>query len=69
MAKTEVKRLFQAAQLDPNLRDRLNDAPNPEEFVQMAQNLGYDFTVEEWQEMTRFAVEELESQVSEIPGI
>ncbi|MEA5421233.1 Nif11-like leader peptide family natural product precursor [Spirulina sp. CCNP1310] len=69
MAKIEVKRLFQAAQADPSLRDRLNEAPNPEAFVEMAQALGYDFSVEDWQEMTRFAVEELESFVSEIPGI
>lgn len=69
MAKTEVKRLFQAAQADPSLRDRLNQAPDPESFVEMAQALGYDFSVADWQEMTRFAVEELESFVSEIPGI
>ncbi len=69
MAKTEVKRLFQAAQADPSLRDRLNEAPDPEAFVEMAQTLGYDFSVEDWQDMTRFAVEELESYVSEIPGI
>ncbi|NEO87058.1 MAG: Nif11-like leader peptide family natural product precursor [Spirulina sp. SIO3F2] len=69
MAHTEVKRLFQAAQSNPTLRERLNTAPNPEMFVKMAQDLGYDFTVEEWQAMTRFSVEELESEISEIPGI
>ncbi|MGB0562258.1 MAG: Nif11-like leader peptide family natural product precursor [Spirulinaceae cyanobacterium] len=69
MAKTEVKRLFQAAQHTPGLREQLNRAPDPNAFVQMAQDLGYDFTVEEWQAMTRFSVEELESKVSEIPGI
>ncbi|WP_072619306.1 Nif11-like leader peptide family natural product precursor [Spirulina major] len=68
MAKTEVKRLFQAAQQDPSLRDRLNTAANPEAFAAMAQELGYDFSVQEWEEVTRFAVEELESHVSEIPG-
>jgi predicted ribosomally synthesized peptide with nif11-like leader len=68
MAKTEVKRLFQAAQQDQSLRDRLNTAVNPEAFVAMAQELGYDFSVQEWEEVTRFSVEELESHVSEIPG-
>lgn len=69
MANTEVKRLFQAAQTNPNLRQQLNSAPDPETFVKMAQERGYDFTVAEWQAMTRFAVEEFESEVSEIPGI
>ncbi|MEM8639520.1 MAG: Nif11-like leader peptide family natural product precursor [Cyanobacteria bacterium P01_G01_bin.54] len=69
MAKTEVKRLFQAAQSTPGLREQLNQAPNPAAFVKMAQELGYDFTVEEWQAMTRFSVEEFESEISEIPGI
>jgi uncharacterized protein YmfQ (DUF2313 family) len=51
------------------LRDRLNAAPDVEYFVRQAREFGYDFTIEEWREMTRFSVEEVESQVSEIPGI
>jgi hypothetical protein len=35
----------------------------------MAQEYGYQFTVEEWQKATGFAVEELKCHVSEIPGI
>ncbi len=69
MAKTEFARLFRAAQTDPLLRNQFNTASNQEEFVRMAQECGYDFTVEEWQEMTGFNVEELQCDVSEIPGI
>ncbi|MDB9315667.1 Nif11-like leader peptide family natural product precursor [Spirulina sp. CS-785/01] len=69
MAKLEVKRLFQAAQANPTLKENLNTAPDPETFVQRAQELGYDFTIEEWREMTGFSVEEFETEISEIPGI
>jgi len=69
MAKEEVVKLFRAAQADPSIRERLNTAPNPETFVKMARELGYDFTVEEWQDVTRFSVEEFKSKLSEIPGI
>lgn len=69
MAHTEVKRLFQAVQNNPTLKEQLNNAPDPETFVQMAQELGYDFTVEEWRDMTGFSVEEFETELSEIPGI
>ncbi|EDX83246.1 hypothetical protein S7335_426 [Synechococcus sp. PCC 7335] len=31
--------------------------------------LGYEFTVEEWREATGFSVEELQGELSEIPGI
>ncbi|MEA5467054.1 Nif11-like leader peptide family natural product precursor [Leptothoe sp. PORK10 BA2] len=33
MAKEQVAKLFREAQIEPNLRDRLNTAPNPESFV------------------------------------
>ncbi|HEY9599399.1 MAG TPA: Nif11-like leader peptide family natural product precursor [Cyanophyceae cyanobacterium] len=69
MAREDVVKLFRAAQLDPSLKETLNTAPNAEAFVKMAQELGYNFTVEEWQTMTRFSVEELEGKLSEIPGI
>lgn len=69
MAREEVVKLFRAAQLDPSLKETLNSAPNPEAFVRMAQELGYNFTLEEWQAMTGFSVEELEGKLSEIPGI
>ncbi|NEO26803.1 MAG: Nif11-like leader peptide family natural product precursor [Kamptonema sp. SIO4C4] len=69
MAKLEVKRLFQAAQANPALKENLNTSPDPDTFVQRARELGYDFTVEEWREMTGFSVEEFETEISEIPGI
>lgn len=69
MAQQEVTRLFRAAQVNSKLREQLNSAPDLEAFVQLAQGKGYCFTVEEWKAMTNFSVEELECQLSEIPGI
>ncbi|MFM7449110.1 MAG: Nif11-like leader peptide family natural product precursor [Leptolyngbyaceae cyanobacterium] len=56
-------------QVDPDLRDTLNAAPNLDVLVGIANQHGYEFTVEEWQQATGFAVEELECELSEIPGI
>lgn len=69
MSREQVIKLFRDTQADPNLKETLNQAPNPEKFVEMAKQMGYDFTVEEWQSVTGFQVEELESKLSEIPGI
>jgi len=69
MAKEDVVRLFRETQANPALRETLNTAPNPEAFVKLAGQYGYSFTLEEWQEITRFSVEELEGELSEIPGI
>ncbi len=69
MAKEQVTKLFRAAQTDQTLKERLNSAPSLEDFVKMAGELGYDFTIEEWQEVTSFQVQEIKSKVSEIPGI
>ncbi|MEB3288687.1 MAG: Nif11-like leader peptide family natural product precursor [Leptolyngbya sp.] len=69
MSQTHVVRLFRDAQINPDLRNRLNASSTPEEFVAMAKRLGYEFTVKEWQASTRFSVEELECALSEIPGI
>ncbi|BBD70137.1 hypothetical protein NIES4072_65020 [Nostoc commune NIES-4072] len=69
MAKEEVTRLFRAAQANLSLRENLNSAPNIETFVQLAQGLGYNFTLQEWKEVTSVNVEELQCKVSEIPGI
>ena len=55
--------------MNPNLRDTLNTAPSPESFVAMANQKGFSFTIKEWREMTNFSVEELECELSEIPGI
>ncbi len=69
MAKEAVAQLFRAAQINPSLRDQLNQAPTVEQFIELAKGQGYDFSVEEWQAMTGFSVEELTCEVSEIPGL
>ncbi len=69
MAKEAVARLFRAAQVDTELREKLRAAPDVQTFVAMAKTYGYDFTVEEWQEVTQFSVEEFKGELSEIPGL
>jgi predicted ribosomally synthesized peptide with nif11-like leader len=69
MAREQVARLYRAAQSDSLLKAKLNQAPDLESFVEMAKAEGYDFTIEEWQQMTNFEVEELKCNLSEIPGI
>ncbi len=69
MAREQVAKLFREAQANPALRDSLSAAPSPELFVAMANQKGFSFTIKEWQEMTNFSVEELECELSEIPGI
>jgi hypothetical protein len=69
MAKEQVVRLFRDSQTDLSLREDLNQSSSVEEFVNRASQLGYDFTVKEWQDSMRFSVEELECQLSAIPGI
>jgi predicted ribosomally synthesized peptide with nif11-like leader len=67
--KEQVVKLYREAQTNPSLRDTLNTAPNTESFVELANEKGFTFTLEEWQEMTNFSVEELKGDLSEIPGI
>lgn len=69
MALDQVARLFREARVNPSLREQLNTSPTPEDFVRMAQQYGYEFTLDEWRASTRFAVEELKCHLSEIPGI
>jgi predicted ribosomally synthesized peptide with nif11-like leader len=69
MAKEVVAQLFRAAQTNPMLREQLNQAPTIEQFVEQANRHGYEFTIEEWQTMTGFAVEEVAGELSEIPGL
>ena len=69
MAREAVAQLFRAAQADPTLRDELNQSPSVEQFIQAAKRYGYEFTLEEWRSMTGFSVEELEGDLSEIPGL
>jgi predicted ribosomally synthesized peptide with nif11-like leader len=69
MAKEQVAKLFRDAKANPALREELSAAPNVDAFINMAKERGYEFTVEEWQEMTGFSVEEVEGKLSEIPGL
>lgn len=69
MAKEAVAQLFRAAQVDTALREKLSTAPDVATFVERAKAYGYHFTIEEWQAVTQFSVEEFEGELSEIPGI
>ncbi|MEO1427812.1 MAG: Nif11-like leader peptide family natural product precursor [Cyanobacteria bacterium J06633_8] len=69
MAQLEVTRLFRAAKSNPDLRTSLNQAPDLETFIKMARKEGYYFTIEEWQKTTSYVVEELQGNLSEIPGL
>jgi predicted ribosomally synthesized peptide with nif11-like leader len=69
VAKEVVAQLFRAAQANPTLREQLNQALTIEQFVEQAKSHGYEFTIEEWQTMTGFAVEEVAGELSEIPGL
>ena len=69
MAKAAVAELFRAAQKDPALRETLNASLTLEIFIEKAKQYGYEFTADEWHEMTRFSVEEQAGQLSEIPGL
>ncbi len=69
MAVEEVVRLFRTVQGSPEIKEKLNSAPNLETLVKIAGEMGYSFTVEEWKQATRFEVEEVASKMSEIPGI
>ena len=69
MAKEAVAQLFRAAQVDTRLREKLSEAPDIQTFVELAKTYGYDFTMEEGREMTQFSVDELDGELSEIPGL
>ena len=69
MAKQDVAQLFRAAQRDQSLRQELSESPDLESFVHKAKYRGFDFTVEEWKEVTQFVVEEIDGELSEIPGL
>ncbi|MDJ0703925.1 MAG: Nif11-like leader peptide family natural product precursor [Leptolyngbyaceae cyanobacterium MO_188.B28] len=69
MAKEAVAQLFRAAQVDTVLQEKLRAAPDIQSFVELAKTYGYDFTMQEWREMTQFSVEELAGELSEIPGL
>ncbi|ACK70176.1 protein of unknown function nitrogen fixation [Gloeothece citriformis PCC 7424] len=69
MARENVVKLFRDVQKNPSLKKTLNQANNLKGFVTLAQELGYDFTLQEWQDLTAFKVEEYQCEISEIPGL
>lgn len=69
MSKEAVVQLFRATQIDPALKKELNDSPSLDAFVNTAKKKGYNFTAKEWSEATSFTVEELEGELSAIPGL
>ena len=69
MAKEAVVQLFRATQTDLELKKKLNAAPNLDSFVKAAQQSGYVFTAKEWLDATSFTLEELDGELSAIPGI
>ncbi|MDJ0844289.1 Nif11-like leader peptide family natural product precursor [Crocosphaera sp.] len=69
MAQQNVIKLFRDLQKNSNLRNQFEQVDTPLKFVAVAGELGYHFTLEEWQELTAFKVEEYECELSEIPGL
>ena len=69
VAQENVVRLFRAARSDRQLQDQLSLASNLDAFINIAVSNGYEFTADEYRQATGFAVEELECELSEIPGI
>ncbi len=51
MSKDEAIRFLQDANYQHDLREKLEQAANPEQFLQMVKNLGYDFETEELEEV------------------
>ena len=69
MAKKDVLELFRRVQRQPQLMRDLHRVTTPEQLVETARGLGYQFTVDEWKAVTGFQVEELPGELSEIPGL
>lgn len=46
MSKESATKFLEAATTNESLREKLKSAANPEEFVKIASELGYDFTTE-----------------------
>ncbi|MBW4636616.1 MAG: Nif11-like leader peptide family RiPP precursor [Iphinoe sp. HA4291-MV1] len=68
MAQKNAAQLFKAVKLDQALKERLKAAADPETFIKIAQERGYDFTVEELQtELSKLSSEELAAIVN--PGV
>jgi predicted ribosomally synthesized peptide with nif11-like leader len=68
MSQKHAAQLFKAVQQDQVLKERLKAASDPEGFIKIAQERGYDFTVEELEtELSKLSSEELAAIVN--PGV
>ncbi|MCC5655816.1 Nif11-like leader peptide family natural product precursor [Nostoc sp. XA010] len=67
MTQQNATRLFEAVKQDQALQQRLKATANPEAFVKIAQERGYDFSVEELEsEISNLSEEDLAAIVN--PG-
>ncbi|MCC5666059.1 Nif11-like leader peptide family natural product precursor [Nostoc sp. CHAB 5784] len=67
MTQQNATRLFEAVKQDQALQQRLKATANPEAFVKIAQERGYDFSVEELDnEINKLSEEDLAAIVN--PG-
>ncbi|MEH2434839.1 MAG: Nif11-like leader peptide family natural product precursor [Nostoc sp.] len=67
MTQQNATRLFKAVKQDQALQQRLKATANPEAFVKIAQERGYDFSVEELEsEISKLSEEDLAAIVN--PG-
>lgn len=67
MTQQNATRLFEAVKKDQALQQRLKATANPEAFVKIAQERGYDFSVEELEsEINKLSEEDLAAIVN--PG-
>ncbi|MCP6763175.1 MAG: Nif11-like leader peptide family natural product precursor [Fischerella sp. CENA71] len=68
MTQNHAAQLFKAVKQDQALKERLKAAENPETFIQVAQERGYNFTIEELEtELSKLSSEELAAIVN--PGV
>ncbi|NJM73799.1 MAG: Nif11-like leader peptide family natural product precursor [Scytonema sp. RU_4_4] len=68
MTQRNAAELFKAVKKDHVLKERLKAATNPEAFIKIAKERGYNFTVEELQaEISKLSEEELAGIVN--PGV
>ncbi len=68
MAQKNAAQLFKAVKLDQALKERLKAASNPEAFIKIAKERGYDFTLEELEtELSKLSESQLAAIVN--PGM
>lgn len=68
MAQSKAAQLFKAIKQDQAFKERLKAVSEPEAFIKIAKERGYDFTVEELEvELSKLSEEELAAIVN--PGM